>query len=96
MEVYLSFQRINHFGIQGYQLRITYIYYSLYNSDCSKGIRDSTNEKTYDLQFKRITNNNFQINVNVHAPFLQKQFYKNEAQVCPKIKNKLRTTEARL
>ena len=29
--------------------------------------------------------------------FLQEQFYKNnEAQICPKIKNKLRTIEARL
>ena len=28
--------------------------------------------------------------------FLKEQFYKNEAQICPKIKNKLRTIEARL
>ena len=33
----------------------------------------------------------------VHAFFLLEQFYKNkEAQICPKIKSKLRTIEARL
>ena len=30
------------------------------------------------------------------SSFLLEQFYKNEAQICPKIKNKLRTIEARL
>ena len=33
----------------------------------------------------------------LHVFILQEQLYKNsEAQICPKIKNKLRTTEARL
>ena len=36
-----------------------------------------------------------QMNVGVH-PILQEQFYKNEAKIWQKIKNKLRTIEARL
>ena len=35
--------------------------------------------------------------ISLHALFLQEQFYKNnEDKICPKIKNKLRTIEARL
>ena len=32
----------------------------------------------------------------IHAFFYKNNLYKNEAQICPKFKNKLRTIEARL
>ena len=51
---------------------------------------------SFRFQYRLLTMTTF-FEIAVHAFFFLEQFYKNnKARICPKIKDKLRTTEAQL